>query len=76
MIQTDEEKTKFNWGLKAQPWLILTDRAHIVRAEGFALEELSQKLSQEAGAVKPKRVDVPFGQPDRLSRFSRAGEVR
>jgi hypothetical protein len=36
---------KFNWGLKSQPWLILTDKEHIVRAEGFTPAELNDKLS-------------------------------
>ena len=44
IIQAEEEKTKFNWGLKSQPWLILTDKEHIVRAEGFAPGELNDKL--------------------------------
>jgi hypothetical protein len=45
MIATEEEQTKFNWGLKSQPWLILTDKEHIVRAEGFTPAELNDKLS-------------------------------
>ncbi len=44
MIPAEEAKTKFNWGLRSQPWLILTDPAHIVRAEGFPAAELSQKM--------------------------------
>jgi protocatechuate 3,4-dioxygenase beta subunit len=46
MIQGDEEKIRFAWGAKSLPWLILTDNKHIVRAEGFALSELSEKLKQ------------------------------
>jgi len=40
MIQDDCEKTRFNWGVKSLPWLILTDEAHTVRAEGFGLGDL------------------------------------
>ncbi len=45
MITAEEEKTRFNWGLRSQPWLILTDQAHLVRAEGFQPGELSEKLA-------------------------------
>jgi len=44
IIGADEEKTRFDWGLKSQPWMILTDRQQVVRAEGFGLEELNGKL--------------------------------
>ena len=29
-LGTGEEKTKFNWGVKALPWLILTDKEHVI----------------------------------------------
>ncbi|MBN1974378.1 MAG: redoxin domain-containing protein [Sedimentisphaerales bacterium] len=44
MIQENEEQTRFNWGVKALPWLILTDKEHIVQAEGFSLNELDDKI--------------------------------
>ena len=44
MIEGDEEKTKFSWGVKSLPWLILTDESHIVKAEGFSLGELGEKV--------------------------------
>ncbi len=44
IIEDDSEKIRFAWGVKSLPWLILTDREHIVRAEGFALAELDEKL--------------------------------
>ena len=44
MIVKDEEQTRFNWGVKALPWLILTDKEHIVKAEGFSVEELDEKI--------------------------------
>ena len=45
MIAAEEEQAKFNWGVKSEPWLILTDKDHIVRAEGFALAELNERVS-------------------------------
>jgi Leucine-rich repeat (LRR) protein len=45
MIQGDEEKTRFTWGVRSLPWLILTDKKHIVTAEGFGLNELDEKLA-------------------------------
>ncbi|MCH7559126.1 MAG: carboxypeptidase regulatory-like domain-containing protein [Planctomycetes bacterium] len=44
MVQGDEEETRFTWGVKSLPWLILTNRKHIVRANGFSLAELDEKI--------------------------------
>jgi hypothetical protein len=44
MIQDEVEKTRFAWGVKSLPWLILTDQEHIVRAEGFSLSEFDKKI--------------------------------
>lgn len=44
VIPGDVEKTKLTWNVRSLPWLILTDREHIVRAEGFTLAELDEKL--------------------------------
>jgi len=49
MVQGDVEKSRFAWGVRSLPWLILTDRKHIICAEGFALSELSEKLKQIDG---------------------------
>ena len=46
MVQGGEEKTRFTWGVKALPWLILMDKEHVVIAEGFGLGELDDKLKQ------------------------------
>ncbi|HUW19984.1 MAG TPA: hypothetical protein VMW16_11845 [Sedimentisphaerales bacterium] len=46
MIEGDEEKIRFAWGVRSLPWLILTDRQSIVAAEGFSLSELDEKLRQ------------------------------
>jgi hypothetical protein len=47
IVEGDSEKTRFVWGVKSLPWLILTDTAHIVRAEGFAYAELDEKLESK-----------------------------
>ena len=44
MVQGDAEKTCFDWGVKSLPWLILTDKKHIVQAEGFNVNELDEKI--------------------------------
>ena len=46
MIKGDADKTKFTWGVKSLPWLILTDREHVVTAEGFAVNELDERTQQ------------------------------
>jgi len=43
MVGDEEEKIRFKWGVKSLPWLILTDEGHIVRAEGFGVDELDEK---------------------------------
>jgi hypothetical protein len=45
VLQRFEEK-KEAWGIKAVPWLILADRDHIVRAEGFSLDEIDDMLAR------------------------------
>ena len=47
-LKGDAEKARAAWGAGALPWLILTDKAHRVTAEGFALEELDAKLKSLA----------------------------
>jgi protocatechuate 3,4-dioxygenase beta subunit len=44
IVQGDEEEIRFTWGVKSLPLLILTDKQHVVQAEGFALAELDDKL--------------------------------
>ncbi len=44
MVEGDEEKVRFAWGVKSLPWLILTDRKHVVIAEGFRVDELDAKI--------------------------------
>lgn len=51
MIEDEVEKTRFAWGVRAQPWLILTDKEHIVRAE-VGLSELDQKIKEASDAER------------------------
>jgi len=46
MVQGDVEKSRFTWGVRSLPWLILTDQKHVVRAGGFALAELDDKIKE------------------------------
>jgi hypothetical protein len=45
-VAGDEERLRFTWGVKSLPWLILTDRNHVVTAEGFGLAELGDELKR------------------------------
>jgi 5-hydroxyisourate hydrolase-like protein (transthyretin family) len=51
MAQDDEKKTHFTWGIKSLPWLILTDRKHIVRVEGFGLDNLNTMIEEMNNVV-------------------------
>lgn len=46
MIEGDSENIQLAWGVKSLPWLILFDSEHIVRAEGFSLSELNEKIEK------------------------------
>jgi hypothetical protein len=39
-LNGDFEEKKLEWGVKSLPWLILTDKEHVVRDEGFGIDEL------------------------------------
>ncbi|MBN2589649.1 MAG: sigma-70 family RNA polymerase sigma factor [Sedimentisphaerales bacterium] len=39
------DETLSNWGVTAQPWLILTDKNHVVTDEGFSITELDGKIN-------------------------------
>jgi protocatechuate 3,4-dioxygenase beta subunit len=49
MVQGDQEKARFTWGVRSLPWLILTDGRHVVTAEGFGLSELDGEIEQTDG---------------------------
>lgn len=44
-INGDVDATRLAWAVKSLPWLILTDRKHVVRAEGFSLDELDARIA-------------------------------
>ena len=44
IVEGDAKKTRFDWGVKSLPWLILTDQKHIVEANGFSLAELDERI--------------------------------
>ena len=44
MVQGDVEKARFAWGVKSLPWLILTDRRHVVSSAGFGVSELEARI--------------------------------
>ncbi len=46
IVQADEERIRFGWGIKSLPWLILADSGHVVRAEGFELAELAARIEE------------------------------
>lgn len=43
----DLRQMRQTWGIRSLPWLILADAEHIVRAEGFAVRELDQKVGTQ-----------------------------
>ena len=43
-LKLESEKARAAWGAVALPWLILTDKAHRVIAEGFGLDDLDAKI--------------------------------
>ena len=44
MIQNEEQKTCFNWGVKSLPWLILAGSSSVVVAEGFGIDVLDDNI--------------------------------
>ncbi len=48
MIRSDEEKTRFAWGVRSLPWLILTDQNHVVVSHGFGYRDLDGQLKQDS----------------------------
>jgi hypothetical protein len=44
------DAAKAKWGVQSLPWLVLTDKEHVVKAEGFAMGELDERLAGIQGA--------------------------
>ena len=49
IIEADEEETRFMWGVKSLPWLILTNSEHVVTAVDFNLDELNELITGAEG---------------------------
>jgi len=47
-LEGDAEKVHAEWRVEGLPWLILADREHIVKAEGFQIGELVDRLAEIA----------------------------
>jgi len=47
MVEDDVEKAHFKWGVRSLPWLILTDRQHIIQAAGFQVKDLDEKIGEK-----------------------------
>ncbi|MBN1359264.1 MAG: carboxypeptidase regulatory-like domain-containing protein [Sedimentisphaerales bacterium] len=47
-IADDIDSARAVWHVKSLPWLVLTDPAHTVVAEGFGIDELDGRLKSEA----------------------------
>jgi hypothetical protein len=43
-LKEDAAKTKFAWGVRSLPWLVLADARRIVRAEGFDVADLEGRI--------------------------------
>ncbi|MBN1507115.1 MAG: carboxypeptidase regulatory-like domain-containing protein [Sedimentisphaerales bacterium] len=46
IVEGGFDKQRYAWGVKSLPWLILTDRDHIVRQEGMGLDEVDRVLRE------------------------------
>jgi hypothetical protein len=49
-IKGDPYDTLLSWGARGLPWLILTNKEHIVIAENFSLDELNEKIKETENA--------------------------
>jgi len=42
----------FAWGVRSLPWLILTDRGHIIQSTGFQVNQLNEKIGEMANVER------------------------
>jgi Leucine-rich repeat (LRR) protein len=47
IIHNNEKQIRLKWGIQSLPWLILTNKEHVVIAEGFSLDELEDKIQTD-----------------------------
>jgi hypothetical protein len=68
MCEGDFNVKKAAWAIKGLPWLILTDKNHVVRAEGLNLNELELRIRELAHAkpetTVPDDVSNVYGQSE------------
>ncbi|MGB2865083.1 MAG: SMP-30/gluconolactonase/LRE family protein, partial [Sedimentisphaerales bacterium] len=57
-------KSTFEWGVKSMPWLILTDRRHIIIKEGFSLSDLNEQILQAGTEPKFEQDIIKTGAGD------------
>ena len=50
IISGDYQKTTSKWGVASLPWLILTDTQHKVRADGFGVYDIEDRIEEINGA--------------------------
>ena len=55
-LRGDAELTCFQWGVRELPWLVLTDRAGIVHAEGFPAKALGREVKRLKADELSKRL--------------------
>jgi beta-lactamase regulating signal transducer with metallopeptidase domain/Leucine-rich repeat (LRR) protein len=65
-LREDIPERRYAWSARSLPWLILADRDHTVRAEGFAPDELEQKIAFLVGTAPPKSAEA---EPARVVHF-------
>ena len=73
IVRGDVEKTRFAWGVRSLPWLILTNREHIVIAEGFGIEKLDEELNSIEAT--PGEHVIPTNASDSPKSFLNAEEI-
>ena len=57
-ITNDTQRVLYHWGVRGQPWLVLTDENAVVRAGGFELKQLNEKLLEgNSAGPSDKQVD-------------------
>ena len=44
IVQGDTEGIRLTWGTRSFPWIILTDKQHVVTEEGFGVGDLDEKI--------------------------------
>ena len=55
MIEGNDEKIRFNWGVKSLPWLILADEKRVVEAEGISIGDVDKRFEIAIASGKGKR---------------------